>query len=1314
MDEDVRGAVGKPSPVRPRADAPLTPHEAALLEAALDYVRAGLPVFPCHAPLPGGSGRRCTCAPDAESCPKGNPGKHPRTADGFKGATLDEGIVRGWWGGAWRGSNVGLVAPSWAFILDIDVGAAHGNVNGFEALRDLEDEHGDLPETPRTWTGSGGSHVLMRLPEGVRHGNDRGALPAGLDVRGGAKGYIIAPPSLHASGNPYRWQTFLSPDHVEIAEVPAWLLEIVQRGKATGDDGEPFDVSTLPTQIPERIKRVLAAARTTVRSVKRMVTGHITSIVLARCPACGDTRGKCHVTPSGRLKSKREHDCPAGPAQAGEHGLSLVEWVGAHAPQATHALREPPPGQSKRPETDRLSIALAELAMRPEHDVEIGAWLHAAGVHPELRGAVFDAGLVVAGGGEGPSRLAQAIADDAPDASVLIGMRDVFGAVRCGFWADADGGLRPVRVRGLESVADLHERLAVFGDVPSTVAAARDGGRIVLTVGALDYLTACGLVEAGLLDAVVVGVRQISDIGPLGKYLGRLWQREGVIPTRLCLVAGGVEQSRIDDATKPLAGRAGVYLCELTTRRPPSGAIAGRGGALHASAWDFGVDSVARSIRTAPCLHPPPIPMDGASEAVRAALLDAVRESLYTTTHGRRRLVIFQVDPGVGKTTAALRLAAEVAAGRVPMVPVNGRRPRGVEGDAWPPQGRRVGMWLPKHSLADEKHLQAAGPEMRLHELADFVRLKGALEWCRFANNVRGMFPAVGRRGICGDEEAETRCPHADDCPGAVEPSIRFGEVGIGAHAMAPNITQDLCFLDEDPGVLDETVVEGETIATLFASRILPSVKRWRTATNPEAGEAAKMLVSAVEALANDHAAACGSGLSPPYSRYISADELSGILGGVDRLIQTMRRGFAADATEPPVPGPNELRAGSYQIAAYPSRPAFRALRELLAWYERRSERAEPLVVIGAEPRPPKPVASIEVRPDRTWAIHILRPKRLPNCPVVVLDATGDLVAGRWRDAYPDRDVRLVPLRVAGPPPTQAIHLRSKMLSRGRVFGPDGRLTVAGALRVRSAILRAVGAARGQSFEAPGTSREIGVLVYKTIHDIATGVREPQAYPEHRIRGLDAEIREMGLTPVWGYFGAHDRATNVFERVDALCVVGDPLANIGAMQMQAQALGSDADEMGKALAQATLIQAVFRARHTRRPDSAPVAVVYAGAVAPTVAGLDWTVEPLYEPGRRRSGGAETAAAAVAHVAAELGDVVGLKIVRAWEFTDDDVGHDAQVRMSDGDIQAAVAALAKTRGLVRVTARTSRGHDGFFFAPSEASGWVTVTALDLYK
>lgn len=44
----------------------------------------------------------------------------------------------------------------------------------------------------------------------------------GLDVRTDG-GYVVAPPSLHASGTEYLWP--LAPDEVDAAPCPAWLLE---------------------------------------------------------------------------------------------------------------------------------------------------------------------------------------------------------------------------------------------------------------------------------------------------------------------------------------------------------------------------------------------------------------------------------------------------------------------------------------------------------------------------------------------------------------------------------------------------------------------------------------------------------------------------------------------------------------------------------------------------------------------------------------------------------------------------------------------------------------------------------------------------------------------------------------------------------------------------------------------------------------------------------------------------------------------------------------------------------------------------------
>jgi hypothetical protein len=46
----------------------------------------------------------------------------------------------------------------------------------------------------------------------------------GLDLRGDG-GVIIAPPSIHPSGEPYRWRPGHAPEEVGLAPMPIWLLE---------------------------------------------------------------------------------------------------------------------------------------------------------------------------------------------------------------------------------------------------------------------------------------------------------------------------------------------------------------------------------------------------------------------------------------------------------------------------------------------------------------------------------------------------------------------------------------------------------------------------------------------------------------------------------------------------------------------------------------------------------------------------------------------------------------------------------------------------------------------------------------------------------------------------------------------------------------------------------------------------------------------------------------------------------------------------------------------------------------------------------
>lgn len=159
-----------------------------MLDAALELVRQGYRVFPCHTPKVTKTGTHCSCAKaDCSSV-----GKHPRTLKGCTDASADEEQVRSWWS-KWPDANVAIATGTGLVVLDVDPDKG-GTSNGL-----------DLPDARRSVTGSGGEHWYM-LSDGQPVPNSVELVGPGLDVRGEG-GYVIAPPSLHESGRRYEWDT---------------------------------------------------------------------------------------------------------------------------------------------------------------------------------------------------------------------------------------------------------------------------------------------------------------------------------------------------------------------------------------------------------------------------------------------------------------------------------------------------------------------------------------------------------------------------------------------------------------------------------------------------------------------------------------------------------------------------------------------------------------------------------------------------------------------------------------------------------------------------------------------------------------------------------------------------------------------------------------------------------------------------------------------------------------------------------------------------------------------------------------------------
>jgi hypothetical protein len=160
-----------------------------LLEAAEHYAAMGYAVLPCQ---PGE--------------------KRPLTKHGFRDASTDLGVVRGWWQ-RWPTANVGLVARG-ALVLDLDPGRPEG-WPGEERAAAMEALEPPMAQTPR-----GGYHVWFRRPANVGWTISAGKLAEGVDVRTDG-GYVVAPPS-HTSYGHYVWLRPLRP-LAELPLPPAWL-----------------------------------------------------------------------------------------------------------------------------------------------------------------------------------------------------------------------------------------------------------------------------------------------------------------------------------------------------------------------------------------------------------------------------------------------------------------------------------------------------------------------------------------------------------------------------------------------------------------------------------------------------------------------------------------------------------------------------------------------------------------------------------------------------------------------------------------------------------------------------------------------------------------------------------------------------------------------------------------------------------------------------------------------------------------------------------------------------------------------------------
>lgn len=273
-------------------------------EWALKYAERGWLVFPVHTIID----EHCSCG--NKNC--SNAGKHPIPAHGFKEATLDNDIIKVWWARDQK-ANIGIPTGRTNGIVVIDVDPRNG---GHESLVELHKAVPELKNTLTHKTGGGGFHFFYEYPSGINElKSGKCASYTGIDVKAD-RGYVIGPPSMHASGTPYSIvdNGFSTPQ-----PLPPKLLEILlQQNSRNADRAKP-----LPEIIPEGERNVTLAS----------LAGSL------------HHRGASHATIVAALKTENDLRCrpPLPEKEIHSIALSISRYpVSKHAPHVPIAVEEWP------------------------------------------------------------------------------------------------------------------------------------------------------------------------------------------------------------------------------------------------------------------------------------------------------------------------------------------------------------------------------------------------------------------------------------------------------------------------------------------------------------------------------------------------------------------------------------------------------------------------------------------------------------------------------------------------------------------------------------------------------------------------------------------------------------------------------------------------------------------------------------------------------------------------------------------------------------------------------------------------------------
>lgn len=123
------------------------------------------------------------------------------------------------WLNEYSNSGIGIITGKNSGIVVLDIDPRHDghlSINGRK-----------IPPTISVQTGGGGTHYYFQYPNDLDEIKSSVNILPGVDIRADG-GMAYAPPSIHPSGEKYKFYEKMDPEAIEIAKMPKWLLELIK------------------------------------------------------------------------------------------------------------------------------------------------------------------------------------------------------------------------------------------------------------------------------------------------------------------------------------------------------------------------------------------------------------------------------------------------------------------------------------------------------------------------------------------------------------------------------------------------------------------------------------------------------------------------------------------------------------------------------------------------------------------------------------------------------------------------------------------------------------------------------------------------------------------------------------------------------------------------------------------------------------------------------------------------------------------------------------------------------------------------------